>query len=141
MIDVKRVVIDTNVLINASLAHLSVPALCLDWELENSEVIFSPATFNKYLTRLLRPKFSRYFKIGEREFMIRKLRYLFKLITYDIPVVSLCSDPDNNKFLGLALAGGANRLITSDRDLLVVTGVSNLEILTPAQALAQRNML
>jgi predicted nucleic acid-binding protein len=43
-------------------------------------------------------------------------------------------DPDDDKFIHLALAGKAAWLITGDQDLLTLT-LENLEIMTPAQVL------
>ncbi len=49
------------------------------------------------------------------------------------PVVPQCRDPFDRPFLDLAVAGGADALVTGDRDLLALAGVFAVPILTPAE--------
>jgi predicted nucleic acid-binding protein len=51
--------------------------------------------------------------------------------------VTLCSDPRDNKFLELALAGGAHWLVTGDRDLLEIGHFRGTTILTSREFLAR----
>lgn len=46
-----------------------------------------------------------------------------------------CRDPDDDKFIALALAVQATRLITGDEDMLCLDPLGELPILTPRQAL------
>ncbi|WP_459868116.1 putative toxin-antitoxin system toxin component, PIN family [Endothiovibrio diazotrophicus] len=48
-----------------------------------------------------------------------------------------CRDPKDNKFLELAVAGGASALITGDQDLLALHPFRGIPILAPADFLAQ----
>jgi putative PIN family toxin of toxin-antitoxin system len=50
--------------------------------------------------------------------------------------VSLCSDPQDNHLLALALDGKAQYLITGDKDLLVLGAFRDTLIVTPAGFLA-----
>ena len=47
-----------------------------------------------------------------------------------------CRDPRDDKFLDVALGGGAKALITGDLDLLALHPFHDLPILSPAQFLA-----
>ena len=49
-----------------------------------------------------------------------------------------CRDPDDDKFLETALQGGADCLITGDRDLLEMSPFMGIPIVTPAGFLAVR---
>ena len=49
----------------------------------------------------------------------------------------VCRDPDDAKFLALALRGRAACIVTGDRDLLTLNGAEGLSILTP-QAFFER---
>lgn len=49
----------------------------------------------------------------------------------------ICRDPDDVKFLALALAGRADCIVTGDKDLLTLNGTEGLSILTP-QAFLER---
>ena len=48
------------------------------------------------------------------------------------PPVPECRDPFNRPFLELALAGGADALVTGDADLLALADLFAVPILTPA---------
>ncbi len=45
----------------------------------------------------------------------------------------VCDDPDDDKFLAAALAGGARMIVSGDMHLLSVSGYREVEVLTPAQ--------
>ncbi len=53
----------------------------------------------------------------------------------DPPPVSVCRDPDDDKFIACALAARAEFLVTEDQDLLALDGYEGLRIVTPAQFL------
>ncbi|MDR0480265.1 MAG: putative toxin-antitoxin system toxin component, PIN family [Gallionellaceae bacterium] len=134
---VDRVVIDTNVLISAALIPASAPALCVDWILANATVLFSPATFEELQTRLWRSKFDRYLSLEQRRAILHDLGSAALWVTPELSASAAPTsrDPDDDKFIHLALAGEAVWLITGDQDLLAVGGIENLEIMTPAQML------
>jgi len=132
---VDRVVIDTNVLISAALIPASVPAQCVDWALANTTLLFSPDTFEELQTRLWRPKFDRYLSLEQRRAIFHDMRAAALWITPEPSTTTFSRDPDDDKFIHLALSGKAAWLITGDQDLLVVTAVENLEIMTPARFL------
>lgn len=45
----------------------------------------------------------------------------------------VCEDPDDDKFLACALAGGNTIIVSGDRHLLKVSGYQNIEILRPRE--------
>ena len=51
--------------------------------------------------------------------------------------ISICEDPDDNKFLECAVAGACNTIVSGDKHLLKVSGYRDLAVLTPRQFLAQ----
>jgi len=136
---VDRVVIDTNVLISAALIPASPPARCVDWVLANATVLFSPSTFEELQTRLWRPKFDRYLSLEQRQAILHDMGAAALWVTPEPSAAaitaSISRDPDDDKFIHLALAGKAAWLITGDQDLLALTRIGNLEIITPAQVL------
>jgi putative PIN family toxin of toxin-antitoxin system len=132
---IERVVIDTNVLISAALIPASAPARCVDWVLAHAALLFSPATFDELQTRLWRPKFDRYLSLEQRQAILHDMSAAALWVTPGPSAAAICRDPDDDKFIHLALAGKAAWLITGDQDLLAVTGVGKLEIMTPARAL------
>jgi len=134
---IDRVVIDTNVLISAALIPASPPARCVDWVLANATMLFSPGTFEELQTRLWRPKFDRYLSLEQRQAILRDMSAAALWVTPEPPASAapISRDPDDDKFIHLALAGKAAWLITGDQDLLALARIGKLEIITPAQAL------
>lgn len=51
--------------------------------------------------------------------------------------LSVCRDPDDDKFLEAALAAGADCIISGDADLLELARFENIPILRPAEFLAR----
>ena len=51
-------------------------------------------------------------------------------------VIAECRDPKDNKFLELAVSGGAGLIISSDADLLALHPFREVAILTPQAFLA-----
>jgi putative PIN family toxin of toxin-antitoxin system len=136
---VDRVVIDTNVLISAALVPASAPARCVDWVLANAALLFLPGTFEELQTRLWRPKFDRYLSLEQRQAILHDMGAAALWVTPELSATAISApisrDPDDDKFIHLALAGKAAWLITGDQDLLAVARIESLEIMTPAQAL------
>jgi putative PIN family toxin of toxin-antitoxin system len=49
------------------------------------------------------------------------------------PEAPRCRDPDDQVFVDLLIATGADALVTGDGDLLAIAALSDLPILTPVQ--------
>ncbi|MDP1902270.1 MAG: putative toxin-antitoxin system toxin component, PIN family [Rubrivivax sp.] len=131
---VERVVIDTNVLISAALIRGSVPARLLRQVLEELRIVFSTATFAELESRLWRPKFDRYLTMEDRGLLLHDLSSVADWV--EPAAASIHSrDPDDDKFVHLALASQARWLISGDRDLLDLPAMEGFLVLTPAEAL------
>ncbi len=79
---------------------------------------------------LRRPKFNRYISEDER------LQFLSKfvndaMIVEVTEVVTDCRDSKDNKFLELAVSGGAGCIVSDDADLLVLHPFRGIPIVTP----------
>ncbi len=132
---VKRLVIDTNVLISALLVRTGTPRQVLDRLAEDAAtLLFSEETFTELATRLAKPKFDRY---RTPQQMDAFLGWLLELGEWIDPAITVeaCRDRDDDKFLALALAGDAEALITGDDDLLTLNPFEGVPILTPAEFL------
>jgi predicted nucleic acid-binding protein len=53
----------------------------------------------------------------------------------DIDPVTACRDPKDDKFLALAVSGGAQALVSSDDDLLSMGSFGGVAILSPRRLL------
>ena len=132
---VDRFVVDTNVLISAALVAGSVPAQLLGQLLASARLVFSPQTFAELESRLWRPKFDRYLSIEDRKWLLRDLQGVADWVEAVPQMPARCRDPDDEKFIHVALACDATALITGDQDLLLLKDLEGIPVLTPLQAL------
>lgn len=131
----ERVVVDTNVLISALLNRAGAPRRVIDHLAEASAILlFSDPTFAELADRLARPKFDRYRSLEQLSAWLDSLVDLSEWL-HSWDDVTVCRDPDDNKFLALALAGEADVLITGDTDLLVLDPFEGVPIVSPTRFL------
>jgi putative PIN family toxin of toxin-antitoxin system len=130
----KRIVIDTNVFISALLNPKGTPRKVTDLVIKHFQIIQSEATYEELRIRLNKKKFDKYLSKEDRLAFLSSLRS--KSIFIDIlHRTTICSDPDDNKFLELAVSGIADYLITGDNDLLMIKIYQDIPIITPANFL------
>jgi putative PIN family toxin of toxin-antitoxin system len=128
----KRIVFDTNVLVSAALRQHSTPALVFTFAVRQCQLLVSLPTLSELRMVLERPKFDRFVAFGQR----RRFYDALASVSVIIPInrtITLCRDPNDNKFLELAASGAADFLVTGDSDLLTLHPFEDIDILTPAQ--------
>jgi putative PIN family toxin of toxin-antitoxin system len=133
-----RVVLDTNVVLSALLFSGGATAeLRRAWQHESLRPLVNTATAQELIRVLTYPKFH----LTAREHEDLLADYLPYAATVRmpsrLPAVPACRDPLDLPFLHLALAGKADALVSGDRDLLSLSAVFAVPILTPADFLAQ----
>jgi len=82
-----------------------------------------------------RDKFNPYVSLEDRQEFFR----LYARLAEWVPIsstVRVCRDPKDDKFLELAVDGQAQILVTGDKDLRGLSPYRDIQILTPAAALA-----
>jgi putative PIN family toxin of toxin-antitoxin system len=117
------VVFDTNILVSAALIQGSRADRCVRIVLEHQHpLIFSKATFEELSEVLLRSKLDRYVskavRMGLLETWENAAVFFPDAALHE--VVRDCRDPDDDKFLELALASRASVVVNGDPDLLVL---------------------
>ncbi|MCL4757576.1 MAG: putative toxin-antitoxin system toxin component, PIN family [Rhodocyclaceae bacterium] len=133
---VKRAVVDSNVLISAALSSGSPPSRIVLWLLAHGRLIFCDETFTELDSRLWRPKFDRYLSLEKRQLLLHDLSAIAEWVKLpDTNRPALSRDPDDDKFVHLALTAKADWLISGDRDLLDLPPIPGLQILSPTEAL------
>ncbi len=127
-----RIVLDTNVLLSALLFHAGALSwLRLAWQSEAIHPLASHDTTTELIRVLSYPKFK--LSSDEREDLLGD--YLPWCETVTVPnEIKLpdCRDPFDRPFLALALTAKADALITGDKDLLALSNLFAVPILTPA---------
>ena len=135
MAERRRIVVDTNVLISRLLAPASVPGRAMDKALEG-QLLVSEATLAELAEVLSRPKFDPYATLEERERFFALLTRIATRVAIHHRVQA-CRDPNDDKFLELAVNGQATCIITGDADLLALHTFRSITILTPGAFLAE----
>jgi len=131
----QRVIVDTNILISATLRPLSVPRALVTEVLIHHVMLFSRETFAEISDRFLRPKFDPYASRWERLHLLEILFSASEWVSVHT-TVNDCRDPDDNAFLALAIDGTADTIVTGDQDLLALHPYGRVSILTPTAFLA-----
>ena len=125
-----RCVFDTNTVVSALLFEEGNPGLALKAALEHGDLLLSLEVAEEMAEVLRRSKFDEYVRRETRE------EFLWALVRDAIFVevdeqIHECRDPDDDKFLELAVTGEATHIVTGDRDLLVMHPFRGISIVSP----------
>lgn len=123
----RKVVLDTSVLVSGLLGGSSVPVL-ESWRREEFILVVSPEIYREYESVLKRPKF------GLPPSLVDELLSFVRQRSHWVePEVELeiVRDPSDDKFVEAALSGGANTIVSSDRDLLDLKEAEGIPIVSP----------
>jgi putative PIN family toxin of toxin-antitoxin system len=133
---IRRVVFDTSTLVSAALRAGSVPHQAVAKALASCDVCASVETLAELSTVMGRRKFDRYLERELRlEFVALVKRHVHLFVAPGL-VVPGSRDAKDDKFLALVLAAGADALVSSDDDLLVMTPWRGVPVMTAAEFLA-----
>lgn len=135
MNDSQHWVVDTNVLISRLLAPNGLAAKAVDHALERGILLLSEDTLAELVAVLGRAKFDTYVSRSDRQRFIALLGGVARIVPV-IQKIRACRDPKDDKFLDVALCGGARAIVTGDQDLLVLHPFHSIHIVTPAAFLA-----
>jgi putative PIN family toxin of toxin-antitoxin system len=126
----RRLVVDTNVFASAIIFPRSVPRQVVDHALDHGVVIFSETTMTELAEVLSRSKFDSFVSRAERELFLAQIESAAEFVPV-IQLVRACRDPNDDKFLEVALNGRADVIITGDADLLEMNPWREVEIISP----------
>ena len=138
MIPPRRWVFDTNTLVSRLLVPDSIPARAVHLGLETGDLLVSDATLDELAEVLARPKFDRYLRPGDRRRFFELLARVARRVDIRRPVIA-CRDPNDDKFLALAVNGQADALVTGDSDLLALHPFMGVPILSPKDFLVRES--
>ena len=134
MTETHRCVFDTNVIVSAMLLPDSNPGRAFLAALKNGEVLLSIEVLKELNEVLSRKKFEPYLLREERERFLSALVREASLVE-PAETIRACRDPKDDKFLELAVSGGAECIVSGDEDLLVMDSFREIPILTPKKFL------
>ena len=134
MMQNKRFVADTNILVSAALIRHSLPWQAVNQMEKRGKILYSEATLLELQTVLNRKKFDKYLTPEEKQQFIFKFVEKAELVNITETITD-CRDPKDNKFLELAVSGKADLLITGDQDLLILNPFRTIQIIIVADFL------
>lgn len=129
-IGVKKVVLDTNVIVSALLFKGKLSVIVNLWKEGRINPVLSKETFKELIKVLAYPKFS-LTKDEIRKLVEEEIVPYFELISSTTAVKNVCQDPDDDKFLSCALSASADFVVSGDKDLNKIKQYKNIKIVTP----------
>lgn len=133
----KRIVIDANIFVSATILPRSVPRQAVNRALNDGIILLSEATLRELTKTLFRSRFDDYLSVKERELFLAQLAQAAEFVPI-IQRVNKCRDPKDDKFLEVALNGRSDVIITGDEDLLSLNPWRGIAIVRPAQYIKQQ---
>ena len=134
--DRPRVVFDTNVFLRALINPKGINARLVQ-SLDRFVLIVSPAIVEEVADVLSRPDLLGV--KGVRKIDADRLVELLRQapVVFPSEKVTVCRDPDDNKFLEAALAAKAEYLVTGDKDLREIGEYEGIKIRFPTEFLRE----
>lgn len=131
-----RIVIDTNVLISGVFFGGLPEKLLISIACGDHVALISPEIWEEYeeIIQRMTPKYGHRL----RSDLLKKLfpRFEMHLVTQK---ADICRDPDDNKFLDLAVEGKCLYIVSGDNDLLSIGKYEDVEIVTAAEFFSRLN--
>ena len=131
---VPKIVLDTNLFVSLLLRSPHLASLGTLIANGKARLIVSPAQIGELTEVLHRPKFD--FHPGEIKALLDWLKAEAVLVVPETKFPVICRDPKDNFLLAAATAGGADALVTGDKDLLTLGSYSGIPILSPSKFIA-----
>ena len=134
MSDSLRCVFDTNTVVSAFLFEDGNPGRALKEALQRGRLLLSLEVAEEIAEVLRREKFDRYVHRRVREEFLRALIRDASFVEVN-ETIHECRDPDDDKFLELAVSGGATHIVSGDGDLQVLNPFRGIPILSAREFL------
>jgi putative PIN family toxin of toxin-antitoxin system len=131
---VKRVVLDTNVLVSALLFKGALSRLVGLWRKGKIIPLISKETFSELMTVLEYPKFS---LTQEETNSIIKDQILpyFEIVEVVKTVKGACKDPEDDKFISCAISASADYIVSGDKDFCDLRHYKGVKIMNSSDFL------
>lgn len=133
-----RIVVDTTVLVSALLSPSGAPARMLRfWEADSFELVVSEEILAEYVRVLAYPRIAKRLTLTREsvEELVGAFRQFATLVEPDESLRVIADDPDDDKVLACAVAGGAEYVVSGDEHLLSLGEYQGIQILPPAELL------
>lgn len=125
-----RVVIDTNILVSFAIRPNRYFEIIFDHIAAQGTLLVSEATIAELFGVLRREKFRKYIPLEQAADYVEWYMSIAELVAVTESIVA-CRDPQDDKFLSLAVSGKANYIIAGDNDLPVLGSIRGIPIYAP----------
>ena len=128
---VKKVVLDTSVLISALLFKGELSKLVELWQKGKIIPVISKDTFHELRSVLEYPKFS----LSQEEINTiigNEVLPHFEVVEVTEEIKGVCRDPADDKFISCALSASASYIVSGDKDLCDLNRYKSVRIVTPS---------
>lgn len=131
---VRRVVLDTNVLVSALLFTGKLSKIVDLWRQGKVIPLISRETFEELRAVLEYPKFS--LAPDEIQSIIEnEILPFFEVVEIKENIRGICRDPGDDKFLACALSGSAHFILSGDKDLIDLKSYKTIRIIKTSEFL------
>jgi len=132
------IVLDTNVIVSGLLSPSGPPAEIINhWETDRFEVVTSSPLLNELQRVLQHPRVQRYLKRSPDEIaaFVNRFSRVATIVEPQLTLEVIKEDPDDNRVLACAAAGGASYIVSGNDHLLDLKKYKEIVILKPAEFL------
>lgn len=130
-----KVVLDSNILVSALVIGGRLSGIVELWRRRVIVPVFSKDTFAELEVVLTYPKLR--LTSGEsKSIIVGEILPYCEIVEVVEQIHGICGDPDDDKFLSCAVAGGVGRLVTGDKVLRSVGRFREVVIQSPAEFLS-----
>ena len=131
---VRKVVLDTNVLVSSILFKGELAGIVDLWKRGKIVPVVSRETFDELRKVLEYQKFG--LTKGEIRTIIKEeVLPFFEIVEITDEVSGVCRDPDDDKFIACALAASADFIVSGDKDLCDIAKYGSLKIVRASDLL------
>jgi putative PIN family toxin of toxin-antitoxin system len=126
---IRKVVLDTNILVSALLFKGGLAALVDLWKKGRLIPVLSRETFQEFKAVLEYPKFS-LTRQDMKVIIEEEVLPYFEVIEITDNIKGICRDSDDDKFIACAVSASADFIVTGDRDLLDMGKYKSIRIVS-----------
>lgn len=132
-----RSVFDTNLLVSYLTTHRPPIATLIDKHLAREDfALLTASVLLEELDRVLSyPRLQRYYTDEGRTRFVALIAALSEVVELPETIPRICRDPDGDRVIACAVAGGTDVIVSGDRDLLALEQVGHIPILSAARFL------
>ena len=130
-----RVVVDTNILVSSLIVPRGISAQLMEHWRRRSFYLLTSEPVLEECTRVLQyPRIRRKYPLTDQEILrfITFLREQCEVVWPEMALDAVAQDPDDNRILECAVAGGADYIVTGDDHLLRLGQYQDIQVVPPA---------